>query len=493
MARGLKAHVAANPRCAPRSDRIRPDGGVSADGLWYRAQGVRYHSPRLGRKRRGVAGNSVDACGTDACATETCGTETWSVCVNFSSASPAAARPVRVEDADLTVVGGGGHVGIPLVLAFAEAGFRVNVHDVDCDVLESLRSGRLPFIELGGEDLLARALERKQLVFTSRPSDISPNAPVIITIGTPIDEFLNPVRKVIQDCVDALLPYLTDGQLLVLRSTVFPGTTDWLDGYLRRRNRHLKVAFCPERMVQGHGIKELKETPQIISGTTAAAEEEAAKLFSAIAPELIVVKPREAEFAKLFNNAYRYIEFAAANQFYLIAKSAGLDYRRVLDAMKRNYPRARSIPTPGLAAGPCLFKDTMQLAAFAQNQFSLGNAAMLVNEGLVLHIVDDLGRRYDLARMTVGLLGMAFKAEIDDTRASLSYKFKKALASHARAVLTTDPFVTTDPDLRPLEEVVAQSDLLVLCAPHSTYRELDFSGKPVVDVWGFLEKANVIS
>ncbi len=383
--------------------------------------------------------------------------------MNIAGTKPTAAIPARLDCGDLTVVGGAGHVGIPLVLAFAEAGYRVNVHDVNRDALATLQSGRMPFIEHGGEQLLVRALKRSRLVFTSSPADVFRTGPVIITIGTPIDEFLNPVRKVVQDCIDALLPYLADGQLLVLRSTVFPGTTDWLDGYLRRRNRHLKVAFCPERMVQGQGIKELKETPQIISGTTAAAEEEAAKLFSAIAPELIVVKPREAEFAKLFSNAYRY------------------------------NPRARGIPSPGLAAGPCLMKDTMQLAAFAQNQFSLGNAAMLVNEGLVLHVCDDLRRRYDLSRMTVGLLGMAFKADIDDTRASLSYKFKKALASLAEAVLTTDPFVTTDPDLVDLDEVTRRSDLLILCAPHSAYRDLDFAGKPVLDVWGFLTKANVIA
>ena len=413
--------------------------------------------------------------------------------MNIAGTKPTAAMPARLDCADLTVVGGAGHVGIPLVLAFAEAGYRVNVHDVNRNALATLQSGRLPFIEYGGEELLLRAVKQNRLLFTSLPADIFQTGPVIITIGTPIDEFLNPVRKVVQDCIDALLPYLADGQLLVLRSTVFPGTTDWLDAYLLRRNRHLKVAFCPERMVQGQGIKELKETPQIISGTTAAAEEEAARLFSAIAPELIIVKPREAEFAKLFSNAYRYIEFATSNQFYLIAKSAGLDYRKVYDAMKRNYPRARGIPSPGLAAGPCLMKDTMQLAAFAQNQFSLGNAAMLVNEGLVLHVCDDLRSRYDLSRMTVGLLGMAFKADIDDTRASLSYKFKKALASLAEAVLTTDPFVTTDADLLGLEEVISRSDLLVLCAPHSAYRDLDFAGKPVVDVWGFLTKANVIA
>jgi UDP-N-acetyl-D-mannosaminuronic acid dehydrogenase len=413
--------------------------------------------------------------------------------LNYPDVERTAVTAARADTADLTVVGGGGHVGIPLVLAFAQAGYRVNVHDVNREVLATLQSGRLPFIEHGGEELLARALEQKRLVFTSSPAEISSKGPVIITIGTPIDEFLNPIRKVVQDCIDALLPYLVDGQLLVLRSTVFPGTTDWLDGYLRRKGRELKVAFCPERVVQGQGIKELKETPQIISGTTPEAEEEATKLFSAISPELIMASPREAEFAKLFNNAYRYIEFAIANQFYLITKSAGLDYRRVSDAMKRNYPRARSIPSPGLAAGPCLFKDTMQLAAFAQNQFSLGNAAMLVNEGLVLHVVDDLGRRFDLSQLTVGLLGMAFKANIDDTRASLSYKFKKALASHCKAVLTTDPLVITDSDLLPLDDVIRRSDLLILCAPHSAYRDLDFGGKPVVDVWGFLKNANVLS
>jgi UDP-N-acetyl-D-mannosaminuronic acid dehydrogenase len=413
--------------------------------------------------------------------------------VNIAGTKPTAATPARLDSADLTVVGGAGHVGVPLVLAFAEAGYRVNVHDLNRNALETLRSGRLPFIEYGGEELLVRALKKDRLVFTSSPADISPTAPVIVTIGTPIDEFLNPVRKVVQDCIDALLPHLADGQLLVLRSTVFPGTTDWLHAYLRRQSRDLKLAFCPERMVQGHGIKELKETPQIISGTTPAAAEEASKLFSAIAPELIRVTPREAEFAKLFSNAYRYIEFATANQFYLISKAAGLDYRKVFDAMKRNYPRARNIPTPGFAAGPCLMKDTMQLAAFAQNQFSLGNAAMLVNEGLALHVCDDLRRRYDLSRMTVGLLGMAFKADVDDTRASLSYKFKKALASLCEAVLTTDPFVTTDPELLALDDVIRRSDLLILCAPHSTYRDLDFGGKPVVDVWGFLTKANVVA
>ena len=402
------------------------------------------------------------------------------------------AKGSAAETADVTVVGGAGHVGIPLVLALAEAGARVNVNDLNRDALETLKAGRLPFIEHGAESLLKRALADKRLVFTDRPNQIFPTGPVVITIGTPVDEFLNPVRKVIQECIDALLPSLSDGQLLVLRSTVFPGTTNWLDSYLQSRGRALKVAFCPERVVQGYGIKELREMPQIVSGTTPEAEREAAALFKPIVPELIVVAPLEAEFAKLFSNAYRYIEFAATNEFYLIAKSAGLDYQKILRAMKHNYPRAKNFPGPGFAAGPCLLKDTMQLASFARNQFGLGHAAMLVNEGLALHVVEDLRRKYDLDEMTVGLLGMAFKAEIDDIRASLSYKMKKVLASYACEVITTDPFVTVDPELLPLDEVVARSDLLILCTPHACYKQADLKGKPVVDVWGFLENANVV-
>jgi UDP-N-acetyl-D-mannosaminuronic acid dehydrogenase len=404
----------------------------------------------------------------------------------------AVGAPTTVENADVTVVGGAGHVGISLVLALAEAGLRVNVNDINKKSLATLSAGRMPFIENGADTVLHKALASKRLVFTDSLERISTGGPVIVTIGTPIDEFFNPVRKVVQDCFDAMVDYLADGQLVVLRSTVFPGTTEWLAGYLQAKGRKLKVAFCPERVVQGNGLNELRDMPQIVSGTTPEGERDAARLFERISPEIVTVSPIEAEFAKLFSNAYRYIEFAATNEFYLVAKSAGVDYRRVLHAMKHNYPRAKGIPRPGFAAGPCLLKDTMQLSAFARNQFGLGHAALLINEGLVLHVIEDLKRRFDLAAMTVGLVGMAFKAESDDTRASLSYKFKKALSGTARAVLTTDPFVTTDPDLRSLDEVIVKSDVLILCAPHAVYREKDFEGKPVFDVWGHLEGANII-
>ena len=405
---------------------------------------------------------------------------------------PASARAVTAQTADLTVVGGAGHVGVPLVLSFAAKGLTVNINDLNTDALDTLRSGCMPFIERGADELLTKALAEGRLFFTSKANEISTKGPVIVTIGTPVDEFLNPVRRVIQDCVDPLLPHMRDGQLLILRSTLFPGTTDWIDAHIKRQGRNVKVAFCPERIAQGYGIEELSRMPQLISGLTPDAEQEAATLFKNVAPELVTLTPMEAEFAKLFNNAYRYLEFAITNQFYLIAKSAGLDYGKILQGMKHNYPRAKGIPTPGFAAGPCLVKDTMQLLAFARNEFALGNAAIMVNEGLPLHIIGDLRREYDLGKMTVGLLGMAFKAESDDPRASLSYKLKNALTNHARTVLTTDPLVTSDPNLLPLDEVIERSDLLIVCTPHRCYKDADLKGKPVVDIWGLLENANVV-
>ena len=147
---------------------------------------------------------------------------------------PAAARVATAKTADLTVVGGAGHVGIPLVLSFAAKGLTVNINDINEQTLATLKSGRVPFIENDAQPLLTKALADKRLFFTSRPSEISTSGPVIVTIGTPVDEFLNPVRSVIQKCIDALLPHLRDGQLLVLRSTLYPGTTEWIDAHIKR-------------------------------------------------------------------------------------------------------------------------------------------------------------------------------------------------------------------------------------------------------------------
>ena len=387
---------------------------------------------------------------------------------------------------DVCVIGGCGHVGLPLSLVMARAGLRVLIHDVNEKALVEVAAGRMPFMEEGAEPLLRESLDAGLLSFTADAKEYRSVPNLIVTIGTPVDEFLNADTGVIRRWIEGFAPNVSNDQLIMLRSTLYPGTTEWLSRQLLRLGKTPRVAFCPERIVQGKAIHELPLLPQIVSGTTQAAQDAAADFWSLIAPEIVRMAPIEAEFAKLFCNAYRYIQFATANQFFMITSDAGVDFGRVVRGLKEHYPRMRDFPSAGFAAGPCLLKDTMQLAAFAQNRFTLGHAAMQINEGLALWLVSELARTHDLKQKTVGLLGMAFKADIDDTRASLSYKLKKTLAFHCRDVLTADPYVTDDPDLLPTDEMIRQSDFLILCVPHSIWRGLDTLGKPLVDIWGLI-------
>jgi UDP-N-acetyl-D-mannosaminuronic acid dehydrogenase len=305
---------------------------------------------------------------------------------------------------------------------------------------------------------------------------------VVIVIGTPIDEHLNPDLNAVPGAVAEIAPHLRDGQLLVLRSTVYPGVTALVEKRMRRLGLDVDVVFCPERIAEGRAMVELFELPQIVSARTERAMARATALFEVLGAEIVQLQPEEAELAKLFTNTWRYIKFAASNQLFMMANDFGLDYERIRTALAHDYPRAKDIPRAGFAAGPCLFKDTMQLAAFNNNNFHLGQASVSINEGLPLYVVDRMEQRWDLSEMTIGILGMSFKAESDDIRSSLSYKLKRILRFKAHAVLTHDPYVTTDPDLAPLEQVLAESELLVIGTPHAMYRDLEVT-VPVVDIW----------
>jgi UDP-N-acetyl-D-mannosaminuronic acid dehydrogenase len=395
-------------------------------------------------------------------------------------------RSLMTYKTDVCVVGGAGHVGAPLAIVFAKHGLDTLIYDLNPSAMQLLQGGEMPFMEEGAEPLLKEALAAKKLSFTTDVARVADARYVVVTIGTPIDEFQNPMLRLVEECMQTLLPYLSDGQTVILRSTLFPGVTDWLQRYLRMHGKKTGVAFCPERVVQGHSIRELQELAQIVSGTTPEAEAAAEQLFAKIAPKIVRMVVKEAEFAKLISNAYRYITFATSNQFYMMVTDAGLDYHRLLKGLKEDYPRMADLPSPGFAAGPCLYKDTLQLAAAYSDTFGLGYAALQVNEGLPAFIVQRLAARQDLGDKTVGILGMAFKSQSDDIRSSLSYKLKKLLKYQAREVLATDPFVTVDSTLLPLDEVIKRSDVLVVGVPHKAYKHLETRGKPLVDVWNFV-------
>jgi UDP-N-acetyl-D-mannosaminuronic acid dehydrogenase len=383
----------------------------------------------------------------------------------------------------LVVVGGCGHVGLPLGIVLAShADYNVSLLDIDVEKVRLVNSGKLPFREEGAEELLSQ-LCGGNLHATDDYGCLQDAEIVITVVGTPVDRHLNPTAHELHRSIDRLLQQMHDGALLILRSTVYPGVTKLVYDRVRNRGRKIQVAFCPERIAEGKAIEELVKLPQIVAAFEPEAMRRATELFLKLSPTVIELEPLEAELAKLFTNSWRYLNFAVSNQFYMLAESYGLDFYRIYEAVTRDYPRMRSFARPGFAAGPCLLKDTLQLSTFANNNFFLGHAAMLVNEGLPNFIVGQL-RHEGLAGRTVAILGMAFKAESDDIRDSLSFKLRKLLESEGVEVLCTDPYVQ-EASFVSLKEAL-EADIIILGAPHSVYREVRFSqGKRVIDVWNF--------
>ena len=384
---------------------------------------------------------------------------------------------------DLVVVGGCGRVGLPLALSFAAAGVRVGIYDIDREKLERVRGGQMPFREPGASRLLHEVLPTGRLDFDCGPAILARTTTVLIAIGTAIDEFMNSSSRIFDCLVDQLAPNLQDGALVILRSTVYPGTTDHVSARLNAHGLTAAVAFCPERVAEGHALDEIRSLPQLIGGVTDSAFERASELFRRLNVEIIRSSAKEAELAKLFTNTWRYMKFAIANQFFQMAHRAGVDYTHVLNSIRHKYPRAADLPGPGFAAGPRLFKDTMQLATFSHDHFPMGHAAMLINEGLAGYIIETLDSRQRLAGRTLGILGMAYKSECDDKRASLSYQLRKLARFKGAHVLCSDPYVA-DPTFLPHDDVMQMSDVLVIGAPHNLYQDLDIGSREIVDIWG---------
>lgn len=386
----------------------------------------------------------------------------------------------------ICIIGGCGHVGIPLGLAFASRGFQVTLIDCNQEAVEQISSGRLPFKEEQAEELL-RAHVEKNLFATTDISVTAQQDVVVFVTGTPVDEHLNPRVNDVLKVITSYLRFMNRSQLVILRSTIFPGVTKIVDHLLIQALGSSKLAFCPERIVQGKGIEEIFNLPQIVSATSAQAGQEAAELFSAIAKKIIPLATTEAELAKLMTNSWRYLEFAIANQFYMIVEKQGFDFYKILNAMKDDYPRAKHFARAGLAAGPCLFKDTMQLSAFHSNEFFLGHSAMLVNEGLPNFLVQQLEERLgSLNGRRIGILGLAFKADNDDVRESLSFKVKKLLELKMAKVLLSDLYVA---GTLPLQQFMQEAEGVILGAPHAEYQKI-VPTCPYVDCWGVWPRSN---
>jgi UDP-N-acetyl-D-mannosaminuronic acid dehydrogenase len=381
----------------------------------------------------------------------------------------------------VAIIGGAGHVGLPLAISFANAGVKTQIYDVNVDGMEAVMKGKFPFKEIHGKRQLEVALRSGNLLTTSNPEKLAEPGVIITIIGTPVDNHLNPDPDAIRKSLQHLTPFLRNGQLLVLRSTIFPGVTASVERLLLESNLQIDVVTAPERIIEGFAFEELPIIPQIIGARSKEVFLRAKNFFQVIVNECLESTPEQAELAKLFSNSWRYMRFAAANELYGIALQAGQNFETIRRLMMHNYPRSLDFPKPGFAAGPCLPKDSLQLIAFSRQSSPMISVAYSINENLPNIIVNKISKEVDLQDLTVGILGMAFKPESDDPRSSLSYKLKKLLLFQSKKVICSDPFVQDD-NLKTIEEVLLESDIVVVAVDHEAYRGIQFK-QQVFKVW----------
>lgn len=393
-----------------------------------------------------------------------------------------------------------GRVGLPLALFIAGKGYTVFGIDTDSSKVELVSKGQMPFMEEGAAVLLKRYLG-KSFFATTDFSKIAKSKIIILTLGTPVDENMNPSLVQIDRAIELSKKYLKPNQILILRSTVSPGTTNYVKSNLNevpkiKVGENFFLAFCPERIAEGRSLQELEEIPQIVGGADRLSTQKAADFFQSLGIEVNKTDDVSAELAKLFTNMYRYINFAIANEFMILAGNYHRDIYQIVDLVNRNYKRG-GLAMPGLTGGPCLFKDGFFLISdvpFAD----LITTSWKINESVPLFLIKKIRERRRLEGKRAVILGLAFKAEIDDIRESLAFKIKKALERERAKVFLHDPYV--DGYQSDLEEILKDADFIFLATNHQFYKKLDISkikkmvskNCVICDVWNIFKTNKVI-
>ncbi len=364
-----------------------------------------------------------------------------------------------------------GRVGLPLALSFADRGLRVLGVDDDQSVLASIRAGRMPFSEPGTQEQLDRALADGRFELAERAVDAARADDIVITIGTPSFSHIESDLRQVRAAVDDLLPMLRPGHALILRSTIAPGTTEFVAGYLEKRRglrvgEDLFVAHAPERIAAGRFVEEISTLPCIIGGVGEASTERAASTFSVFGAPIVRTTPVQAELAKIWTNILRYTTFALPNLLMMDCERYGANVFDVIDLINRDYPRG-GIAQPGMTAGTCLRKDF----AFSEERSAAPGmllAVSRVNESVPLFLVEGVKRRIgSLSSRKVAVLGLTFKRDTDDERDSLSTKLIRLLERELADVAVCDPHAHSP--TQPLDQAVKDADIVIVATNHSEF------------------------
>jgi UDP-N-acetyl-D-mannosaminuronic acid dehydrogenase len=374
--------------------------------------------------------------------------------------------------ADVAVVGLG-RVGLPLALSFADRGLRTIGIDNDPTRLGAVREGTMPFAETGAQALLERVHAAERLECSDRVADAARARHIVITLGTPSFSHIEIDMRDIRSALDDLLGVLEPGHALTLRSTVAPGTTEFVAGYLAKHRGFLIgeevfVAHAPERIAAGRFLEEIDTLPCIVGGVGARSGEVVAELFGVFGAPIVQTTPVQAELSKIWANILRYTNFALPNLLMMDCERYAANVFEVIELINRDYPRG-GIAQPGLTAGTCLRKDF----AFSEERSNAPGmllAVSRVNESVPLFLVEGVKRRVgSLSDRRVAVLGLAFKADTDDERDSLAHKLIRLLERELADVVTHDPHVPTP--TASFDEAVKEADVVVVATDHSEFRD----------------------
>ena len=386
----------------------------------------------------------------------------------------------------VTVIGAGGHVGLPFSLVVAKAGHKVYGVDLNEELILALNEGHVPYVEHGAEELLTEQLANDNIEFTTNASYISKSDVVAIMLGTPVDEENNPRLDDLYNFVDhTLCPYLKEGSIIILRSTVSPGTTEILRDRIEfktnlKEGTNFHLTFVPERVLQTKGIEETANLPALVGAFSEKSYLKACNFLNTFVDnELFYLTPREAEIGKLMTNMWRRVNGAFANEMYMIADQHDINIEKVINAVNHGYERM-NVMLPGFMSGPCLYKD---------GEFLVGNTpyneiiktSFEINEGFVGYVFNKANTIVPDAK-NCGILGTGFKANCDDERLSLGHKMKKTARMSGMKVKLHDPFHS----YQSLEETL-QCDIVIVMVPHDQYKTINMNDiqntKLFVDVW----------
>jgi UDP-N-acetyl-D-mannosaminuronic acid dehydrogenase len=409
----------------------------------------------------------------------------------------------RSFEHDVSVVGLG-RVGLPLALSFADRGLETIGIDKDAELIETVDAGVMPFQERDTQELLERVRGKGGLVLSKRVEDAAGARHIVLTLGTPslwhIEIDISDIRSVL----DALLPVLRRGHVLVLRSTVAPGTTDFVAGYLEQQRgfvigQDVFVAHVPERIAENHFVEEIATLPHIVGGVDEHSTEAAAALFEVFGPRIVRTTPVQAELAKIWTNIYRYANFALPNLLMMNCEQHGANVFEVIDLINRDYPRG-GIAMPGLTGGTCLRKDF----AFSEERSNAPGMLMSVsrvNESTPYFLVEGMKRRLGSLRgRRVAVLGLTFKRDSDDLRDSLAPKLIRLLERELATVVAHDPHAPVASE--PLEDALGSAEAVVVATNHSEFSspgalaalaERTAEGCLLVDPWNAFGAAQVFA